>query len=533
MGIRNTIQSAWDGFWGAPAEVRARETQPPPIGEPVALNEFFGMGLTAGASVTPASAITNTAVLGCVMVLSQSVASLPLITYRRTADGKDRATGHALYSILHDLPNPEMTSFDLRETLMMHLTLWGNAYCEIEMNRRGDVLALWPLRPDRTRPVRHDDDQIWYHTRLANNQEIALPKYRVWHIRNLSIGGIMGMSPIALAREAIGLSKAGEELGSRFFSNGAKPGGVLQHPGKLSDEAYERLKGSWEARHQGLDNVNRVAILEEGMQWKDVGMPLDDAQFLETRKFQIGEIARIFRVPPHMIQDLERATFSNIEHQGIDFVTYSLTPWLVRIEQSITRDLVGPIERNMIFAQFMIDGFLRGDIASRYAAYAVGRNWGWLSVNDIRKLENLNPIESGDIYLQPLNMQEAGAPPPPAPTPAPTPAPELPPADQPSPDPAPEATPANASAQRALRTLILDACRRIETRAADRDHKHASWIGDVVRPLVQATCPEFTERDLEDSVKFFVSAWYNRTDYDAFALAENILAWQRKPVVVN
>jgi HK97 family phage portal protein len=514
MGIRNTLASAWDGFWGAPAaETRARETPPGPIGEPVVLNDFMGLGPSAGASVTPTSAITNTAVLGCVMVLSQSVASLPLITYRRTADGKDRATGHALYPILHDLPNPEMTSFDLRETLMMHLTLWGNAYCEIEMNRRGDVLALWPLRPDRTWPVRHDDGQIWYHTRLPNNTEIALPKYRVWHIRNLSIGGIMGMSPIALAREAIGLSKAGEELGSRFFSNGAKPGGVLQHPGKLSDEGYSRLKSSWEARHQGLDNVNRVAILEEGMQWKDVGMPLDDAQFLETRKFQIGEIARIFRVPPHMIQDLDRATFSNIEHQGIDFVTYSLTPWLVRIEQSITRDLVGPIERNAIFAQFMIDGFLRGDIASRYAAYAVGRNWGWLSVNDIRKLENLNPIESGDIYLQPLNMQEAGAPPPPAPAPA---APELPPVDQPSPDPAPEATPADTNAQRALRTLILDACQRIETRAADRKGKHSEWVGDVLGPVVRAVGGS------DEDAQMLTMLWFRDELVTAESLAEMI-----------
>jgi hypothetical protein len=256
-----------------------------------------------------------------------------------------------------------------------------------------------------------------------------------------------------------------------------------------------------------------VAILEEGMQWKDVGMPLDDAQFLETRKFQIGEIARIFRVPPHMIQDLDRATFSNIEHQGIDFVTYSLTPWLVRIEQSITRDLVGPIERNAIFAQFMIDGFLRGDIASRYAAYAVGRNWGWLSVNDIRKLENLNPIESGDIYLQPLNMQEAGAPPPPAPAPA---APELPPVDQPSPDPAPEATPADTNAQRALRTLILDACQRIETRAADRKGKHSEWVGDVLGPVVRAVGGS------DEDAQMLTMLWFRDELVTAESLAEMI-----------
>jgi HK97 family phage portal protein len=522
MGIRESLLSVWDGFWGAPAatELRAREVPPGPIGEPVVLNDFLSLGLTPGASVTPSSAITNTAVLGCVMVLSQSVASLPLITYRRTADGKERASSHALYTVLHSLPNPEMTSFDLRETLMMHLTLWGNAYCEIEMNRRGDVLALWPLRPDRTWPARHDDGQLWYHTRLPNNREVALPKYRVWHIRNLSVGGIMGMSPIALAREAIGLSKAGEELGNRFFANGAKPGGVLQHPGKLSDEAYDRLKGSWEARHQGLDNVNRVAILEEGMQWKDVGMPLDDAQFLETRKFQIGEIARVFRVPPHMIQDLDRATFSNIEHQGIDFVTYSLTPWLVRIEQSISRDLVGPIERNAIFAEFMIDGFLRGDIASRYSAYSIGRQWGWLSRNDIRRMENMNPIEGGDDYLTPMNMTVLGEEPP-APQPPPqVEPPATPPADSPSDQP-----PADTNAQRALRTLIFDACRRIADRATDRDRKHIPWVEDVVRPLVRATNPEYNEKDVEDVTQYFASVWYNVPGIDHATLAERILDW--------
>jgi HK97 family phage portal protein len=519
MGIRESLLSVWDGFWGAPAavELRAREVPPGPIGEPVVLNDFLSLGATPGASVTPSSAITNTAVLGCVMVLSQSVASLPLITYRRTSDGKERANSHALYTVLHSLPNPEMTSFDLRETLMMHLTLWGNAYCEIEMNRRGDVLALWPMRPDRTWPARHDDGQIWYHTRLPNNQEIALPKYRVWHIRNLSVGGIMGMSPIALAREAIGLSKAGEELGSRFFANGAKPGGVLQHPGKLSDEGYNRLKSSWEARHQGLDNVNRVAILEEGMQWKDVGMPLDDAQFLETRKFQIGEIARIFRVPPHMIQDLDRATFSNIEHQGIDFVTYSLTPWLVRIEQSISRDLVGPIERNAIFAEFMIDGFLRGDIASRYSAYSIGRQWGWLSRNDIRRMENMNPIEGGDDYLTPMNMTVLGEEPP---------APEPPPQVEPPAAPVDDA-PVDSNAQRALRTLIFDACKRIENRAADRDAKHRVWVADVLRPLVRAVDASMSESDVEQGVSFFLARWYATPKVDAAALADNILAWAK------
>lgn len=248
------------------------------------------------------------------------------------------------------------------------------------------------------------------------------------------------------------------------------------------------------------------------MQWKDVGMPLDDAQFLETRKFQIGEIARIFRVPPHMIQDLERATFSNIEHQGIDFVTHSLTPWLVRIEQSITRDLVGVIERQRIFAEFMVDGFLRGDIQSRYQAYSIGRQWGWLSRNDIRRLENMNPIDGGDDYLTPLNMTVLGEP-----------APETTPADQPPPDPAP----ADSNAQRALRSLIYDACKRIETRAADRDEKHRVWVADVLRPLVRAVDAGFNDGEVEDGVKYFLARWYGEPNVDAAYLADNILAWAK------
>jgi len=477
---------------GRAGEARARELPAEPIGEPVSLNEFLVLNDTPGKSVTPATAITNTAALGCVLVLSQSVASLPLITYRRTrtaaGPGKERATDHMLYGRLHDLPNPEMTSFDLRETLMAHLALWGNAYCEIELNGRGDVLGMWPMRPDKTWPMRHKDGQIWYHTRLPDNTEVALPKYRVWHIRNFSLGGIVGLSPIALAREAIGLSRAGEELGSRFFANGARPGGILQHPAKLSPEAYERLKASWEGRHQGLTNVNRIAILEEGLTWKDVGMPLKDAEFLETRKFQNAEIARIFRVPLHMIQDMQGATFSNIEHQGIEFVVHSLRPWLVRMEQSISRDLIGAIERNSIFTEFLVDGLLRGDLPSRYNAYNIGRTGGWLSRNDIRGMENMNPIAGGDDYLTPLNMGVLGQEPPAPPAPALSSAPSS--AAQPA------DAPADAQAQRALRVLVADAANRIAQRAGDRDEKHRVWVRDVIRPVAQALAGEESVSDL-------------------------------------
>jgi len=377
-----------------------------------AMTEFLlgGFQSASGVTVTEQSALRSAAVYACVRVLAESVASLPLITYQRTTTGKERAINHALYGLLHDTPNSEMTSFEFREAMMGHVLLWGNAYAEIELNNRGDVLGLWPLRPDRMQVIRNQADELAYRYQMADNSYTVFPQSRIFHLRGLSSNGIVGYSPIQMARNAIGLSLATEEFGSRFFSNGARPGAVLQHPGQLGDKAYERLKSGWAEQHQGLSNAQRMAILEEGMKIETIGVPPDDAQFLETRLFQIQEIARIFRVPLHKIGELTHATFSNIEQQELHFVVDSLRSWLVRWEQAVTRDLIGPLERRTVFVEFLIDGMLRGDQASRYTAYATGRQWGWLSVNDVRRLENMNEIESGDVYLEPLNMKEAGEP---------------------------------------------------------------------------------------------------------------------------
>lgn len=371
----------------------------------------------AGVSVTPKTALYSTAVYACVRILAETVASLPLHVYRRLpGGGKERATQHYLYPVLHHSPNPEMTAFELREALMGHLLLWGNAYCEIEYDGAGRVIGLWPLRPDRMvvergKGVSADTDwdtggRLRYRYTLATGQEVILPAERVMHLRGLSFNGIIGYSPIALAREAIGLARATEEFGARFFGQGTHPGGIVEHPGRLSPEAHERLKKSLAEKYSGLGKSHRLLILEEGMSWKQVGIPPEDAQFLETRKFQVTEIARIFRVPPHMLADLERATFSNIEHQSIEFVVHTVRPWLVRWEQAILRDLVPPEERNSIFAEHLVDGLLRGDIKSRYEAYAVGRQNGWLCADDIREMENMNPLPDGQgkVYLIPLNM---------------------------------------------------------------------------------------------------------------------------------
>lgn len=363
---------------------------------------LYSLDTAAGVSVTPEKSLQVTAVFACVRVLSESVASLPLHLYQRDSNGgKSRAANHPLYKVLHNLANPEMTSFQLREVLVGHLCLWGDAYCEIEYDANGNVIALWPLRPDQM-DVRRENGELVY--KYGGK---AIPSYRIFHVPGFSINGVNGLSMIKQAKQAIGLSLVTEEFGSRFFANGARPGTVLEYPGQLSDEAYTRLKNNWEDRHMGSSNSHRVAILEEGMTVQEVGIPPEDAQFLETRKFQINEIARIFRVPPHMIGDLDRATFSNIEQQSIDFVTNSLRPWLVRIEQAIYKDLLTDTEQKKYFPEFLVDGLLRGDTVSRYQAYAVARQNGWMSANDVRECENMNPIDGGDVYLIPLNMVPA------------------------------------------------------------------------------------------------------------------------------
>lgn len=358
----------------------------------------------AGLFVSEESAMKTSAVYACVRVLAETVASLPLPLYKRLAKGKEKAIYHPLYSLLHDVPNHEMTSFSFRETMMTHLLLWGNAYALIIYKGKTPV-ELWPLHPSRVYVDRHfvTKELIYYYSD-DDGQKVYSPN-QILHIPGLSYNGIKGLSPIALARETIGLSQATEEFGSRFFSNGARPGGILEHPGIVKDP--EKLRTSWENVYKGVKNSHKIAVLEEGMTYKEIGIPPNDAQFLETRKFQLNEICRMFRVPPHLIGDLERATFSNIEHQSIDFVVHTIRPWLVRWEQAIQRCLLSEGERSLYFAKFTVDGLLRGDFKTRMDGYAVGRQNGWYSANDIRELEDLNPLPDemgGDLYLVNGNM---------------------------------------------------------------------------------------------------------------------------------
>ena len=374
---------------------------------------FFLGGTTSGKAVTERSAMQMTAVYSCVRILSEAVAGLPLHLYRYTdSGGKAMALDHPLYRLLHDEPNPEMSSFVFRETLMTHLLLWGNAYAQIIRNGKNEIIALYPLMPNRMTVDRDENGRLFY-AYARGQDEVIRDKSRtvilspadVLHIPGLGFDGLVGYSPIAMAKNAIGMAIACEEYGAKFFANGASPGGVLEHPGTIKDP--QRVRDSWMSQFGGSANANKIAVLEEGLKFTPIGIAPEQAQFLETRKFQINEIARIFRVPPHMVGDLEKSSFSNIEQQSLEFVKYTLDPWVIRWEQSIQRSLFNAEEKPQYFVKFNLEGLLRGDYQSRMNGYAIGRQNGWMSANDIRELENLDRIpaeDGGDLYLINGNM---------------------------------------------------------------------------------------------------------------------------------
>lgn len=364
---------------------------------------------TSGKPVNEKTAMQTTAVYACVRILAEAVASLPLHVYEYQDDGgKKLVHDHPLYYLLHDEPNPEMTSFVFRETLMSHLLIWGNAYAQIIRDGAGRVLGLYPLLPDKM-DVQRDDKGNIYYVYSRNSDEnpmfkeygnIRLKAEDVLHIPGLGFDGLIGYSPIAMAKNAVGMTLACEEYGASFFANGANPGGVLEHPGVLKDPS--KVRESWNSVYRGVSNAHKIAVLEEGMKYQQIGIPPEEAQFLETRKFQVNEIARLYRIPPHMVGDLDKSSFSNIEQQSLEFVKYTLDPWVIRWEQSLQRSLLLPGEKGKYFIKLNVDGLLRGDYQSRMNGYAVGRQNGWFSANDIREMENMNPIpdeEGGNLYL--------------------------------------------------------------------------------------------------------------------------------------
>jgi HK97 family phage portal protein len=369
---------------------------------------FSGAGTYTGRSVTPDSALTVTAFYAGVRVISETVASLPLIVYERLDNGgKRRAIENPLYSLLHDSPNDLMTSFEYRETIQTHLLIYGNALSEIDYNGRGGISQAWPLDPSKVHNIQKKNGKLYYWYERPDHSFEWISGDRIWHLRGLGSDGLWGYSPIQLMKNSLGISLATEEFAGRFFGNGAQLSGVLKHPGVLGDDAFDRIQDSWGDRYGGLSNAHKTAILEEGMEYQQISIPPEDAQFLQTRQFQITEVARMLRIPPHMIGDLTRSTNNNIEQQSIDFVTNTIRPWLVRWEQSIQKNLMLSSQRSRYFAEFLVDGLLRGDAKTRHDTYSIGRQNGYYSANDVRMMENLNPIPDGDMYLVPLNMTPA------------------------------------------------------------------------------------------------------------------------------
>jgi len=356
---------------------------------------LFWSGSSSGVFVNEDTALRTAAVYACVRVISEAIASLPLNVYEYSGDGRNLAPSHNLYNILHYEPNPEMTSFAFRETMMSHVLLYGNAYAQIIRDNSGKVKALYPLLPNKVEVRRSEAGDLFY-TYWRNDDErrrgelagaIAMPKDYVLHFAGLSFDGLVGYSPIAIARNAIGLAIATEDYGAGFFNNSANPGGIIEADHVISNP--DKIRLAWEALYRGSNKSHRIAILEEGLKFKPVSIPPEEAQFLETRRFQLDEIARIFHVPPHMIGDLEKSSFNNIEQQSLEFLTYTIDPWVTRLEQSMFQRLLLPLEKERYFIKFNVDGLLRGDYEKRMRGYSIGRQNGWLSANDIRRLEDL------------------------------------------------------------------------------------------------------------------------------------------------
>lgn len=374
------------------------------------LVDYLNAGQTSlsGENVSVGTALTVTAVLAGFTILMEDTASLPLITYRRLERGKERATDHPYYRLLHDAPNPEHTSMIFREFIVGHLLGWGNFYGQLIWDSRGIVREIWPLRPDRMEVFRKDGERLYLYSPI-NGGRIAFRQEDILHIPAFGFDGLVGYSRISLGRNAIGLSMSAEKYGSRVFQNDARPSVALIHPKTLKPEAHQRLKESWNEVYSGAGNAGKVGILEEGMDLKQIGFPPEDAQFLQTRQFQVSEIARLFRIPPHMLGDVEKSTSwgTGIEQQEQGYLTHTLRPYMVRIEQQLHKDLFLPEEQDTYFVEHLTDALLRTDTQARFAAYATAITNGIMNPNEARERENMNPYDGGDTYRVQMNTEPA------------------------------------------------------------------------------------------------------------------------------
>jgi HK97 family phage portal protein len=365
-------------------------------------------GGSIGASITGATVNHDTAVSGVnafsagIRLIAEDIASMPLITYERLEKGKRRAPEHPAYGLLHDSPNPEMTSMVYRETGVGHLYSWGNWYAEKELNGLGVPVRLWPLRPDRMTVEMNTGKRV-YKYRLPDGSGVVIPAARIFHVPGWGFDGLIGYSRVRLMRRALESYTVAEEYGLRTFANDARPGIIIKHKEQLARTAKKNIAESWDEQHKGLTNAQRTAVLDEGMEIEQLGFPPEEAQFLESRRFSIEEIARGLRLAPHKLSDFSRATFSNIEESNIDHVVGTLGPPSVRIEQQINKDIIGDPR---FFAEHLQDSLLRGKTLDRFNAYRLASGGvSWMSGDEIRERENLNPMPDGQggVYLAPLN----------------------------------------------------------------------------------------------------------------------------------
>lgn len=401
-GAASAPDSGSDGGPGMPAAGRGAQAAVTTSRQLEAVLIAQNGGTAAGIQLSPQVAMMVQALSCAVSILGESVAQLPVGAYRQVGERRrERVTDDPVIRVLHDRPNGWQNSFEFREMLTLHLALWGNAYAFKNRLADGRLYELLPVHPDRVKPEQDAQYRVTYRVSLPDGAQVVLPAERMFHLRDRSFNGYEGMSRLKSGRDTIGLAVVAERWGAQLFGNSARPAGVLSTEQVLTEEAIRKIADSWKAAHGG-ENALGTAVLDGGMAWKPLVMNNTDAQFIETRRFQIAEIARLYRIPPHMLADLERATFSNIEHQSLEFVKYSLMPWLKRWECAVNTQLLDPASG--VYFKFNVDGLLRGDIKARYEAYAIAREHGWLSVNDIRDLEDLDQIDGGDDYTPAQNL---------------------------------------------------------------------------------------------------------------------------------
>ncbi len=368
-----------------------------------ALWSLLGSQTTSGEDVNEYTALNYSAVFNAISLISGTLASLPLHLMRRKVRGKEKSINHPLYSVLHDIGNPYMTAMAARECMTSHILSWGNGYAEIVRNAMGQVIELWPITPNRVKPKMSGGELVY--EIAVDGELVVMPRDKILHVPGLGFDGFIGYSVISLARQSIGLGKSMETFGANYFGQGTHPGVVVSHPGKMGEDAHKNLRSSLATTYSGLGKSHRLMLLEEGMKLEKLGIPPNDSQFLESRQFQVPEIARWFNLPPHKLKDLTKSSFSNIESEQISFVTDSLLPWGVRLEQNYNMQLLTPAERKMgLYFKHSFEGLLRGNVKDRAQFYRTMFNIGALTINEIRGLEDFDPVEGGDVHLVPLNM---------------------------------------------------------------------------------------------------------------------------------